>query len=57
MMRCFERINDAAKPIEESRVGGYHPVHFGDILNERYQIIGKWGYGTFSIQWIARDLW
>ncbi|OQE85727.1 hypothetical protein PENNAL_c0023G10433 [Penicillium nalgiovense] len=55
-MRRFERIHDIVEPVEEYRAGGYHPVHLGDIFHERYQIIGKWGYGTFSTVWLARDL-
>ncbi|KAJ6184844.1 serine protein kinase [Penicillium mononematosum] len=55
-MRRFERIHDVVEPVEEYRAGGYHPVHLGDIFLERYQVIGKWGYGTFSTVWLARDL-
>jgi serine/threonine-protein kinase SRPK3 len=55
-MRRFQRIHDVVEPIEEYRAGGYHPVHLGDIFHDRYQIIGKWGYGTFSTVWLARDL-
>lgn len=40
-MRRFERIHDVVEPIEEYRVGGYHPVHLGDIFHERYQIIAN----------------
>ncbi|KAF2861390.1 kinase-like protein [Piedraia hortae CBS 480.64] len=36
--------------------GGFHPVHLGDILhNERYRILHKLGYGSFSTVWAARD--
>lgn len=34
----------------------YYPVKQGEILNNRYQIIGKIGYGTTSTVWLAKDL-
>lgn len=34
----------------------YYPVRLGEILQERYQIVGKLGYGTSSTVWLARDL-
>ncbi|KAG6853212.1 hypothetical protein C0991_006115 [Blastosporella zonata] len=36
------------------RIGGYHPVHIGDVYN-RYQIINKLGYGRNSTVWLAED--
>lgn len=38
------------------RPGGYHPVHLGDVYYQRYRIIHKLGYGTYSTVWLARDL-
>ena len=38
------------------RPGGYHPVHIGDFVHERYRVIHKLGFGTFSTLWLARDL-
>lgn len=35
--------------------GGYHPVRIGDSLNERYSIVHKLGYGSYSTVWLARD--
>ncbi|KAF5658566.1 CMGC SRPK kinase [Fusarium heterosporum] len=35
--------------------GGYHPVHLGDTINERYRIIRKIGWGQFSTVWLAID--
>lgn len=34
----------------------YYPVRIGEILRDRYQIIGKVGFGTTSTVWLARDL-
>ena len=38
------------------RPGGYHPVHLGDVFCERYRVIHKLGFGTYSTVWLARDL-
>ena len=38
------------------RPGGYHPVHIGDIYREKYRVLHKLGYGTYSTVWLARDL-
>ena len=36
--------------------GGYHPVHLGDVYHQRYRVIHKLGFGTYSTVWLARDL-
>ena len=46
--------------IEEENSPGYkaedyYPVRLGDILNKRYQILSKLGFGVFSTVWLARD--
>ena len=38
------------------RPGGYHPVHLGDVYHQRYRVIHKLGFGTYSTVWLARDL-
>ena len=35
-------------------IGGYHPAKVGDILNAKYQLVKKLGWGNFSIVWLAR---
>ena len=35
------------------KIGGYHPVHVGEILLDRYVIIQKLGWGHFSTVWLA----
>lgn len=34
----------------------YYPVYIGEILKDRYQIVGKLGFGASSTVWLARDL-
>jgi serine/threonine protein kinase len=40
---------------EAYHIGGYHPVHLGDVLNGRYSVLRKIGYGSFSTVWLALD--
>ena len=37
------------------KVNGYHPVHVGEVLLERYIIMQKLGFGHFSTAWLALD--
>ncbi|KAH6614661.1 kinase-like domain-containing protein [Chaetomium sp. MPI-SDFR-AT-0129] len=34
----------------------FYPVRIGEVLNSRYQVVGKLGYGVTSTVWLARDL-
>lgn len=52
---------DPAVPIEEELLPEYiaemyYPVRIGEVLNGRYQVVCKLGYGTTSTVWLARDL-
>lgn len=44
-----EEAHDA---ISESR---YYPVRIGDVLNNKYQVVGKLGYGLGSTVWLANE--
>jgi len=53
-------ILPADAPIEEERIPGYEPKRFlpvnpGDLLNNRYKIVVKVGWGTTSTVWLAQD--
>jgi len=53
----MEIPNDGeSEPFEDYRIGGYHPVHIGEIFGNRYQICQKLGWGHFSTVWLAFDL-
>ena len=50
-----------SEPVEEEKTPDYHPSRFyptspGEVLNNRYQIATKLGYGSSSTVWLARDL-
>lgn len=33
----------------------FYPVHIGDVFHEKYQVLGKLGYGANSTVWLCRD--
>ncbi|KAL9103285.1 MAG: hypothetical protein Q9163_001663 [Psora crenata] len=42
--------------LERYREGGYHPIQIGDqFSSNRYRIVHKLGYGSYSTVWLARD--
>ena len=54
-------ILDGGVPLEEERFPWYqpelfYPARIGEVLAERYQIVGKLGYGGYSTVWLSRDL-
>jgi len=47
-------------PVDEENVPGYRPQYFyhanpGDVLNRRYELKAKIGWGSSSTVWLARD--
>ena len=54
----YDDSNDDSEDegIKEYQVGGYHPVHLGEVLIQRYVIIQKLGWGQFSTVWLAKDM-
>ncbi|KAL8720126.1 MAG: hypothetical protein Q9225_002971 [Loekoesia sp. 1 TL-2023] len=34
----------------------YYPVRIGDVLRNKYQVVGKLGYGLGSTVWLAKEL-
>ncbi|KAK5169575.1 uncharacterized protein LTR77_005552 [Saxophila tyrrhenica] len=49
------------EPFEEETLPGYeaeefYPVHIGEKLNARYEVLGKLGYGASATAWLCRDL-
>ncbi|EGC46905.1 vacuolar sorting protein [Histoplasma capsulatum var. duboisii H88] len=51
----------ATEPIEEEHTPQYNPSHFYpirlyEVLNNRYQVVAKLGWGTSSTVWLAQDL-
>jgi hypothetical protein len=51
----YEHIDDVER-LDYYRPGGYHPIHIGDRFQQnRYRIVHKLGYGSYSTIWLARD--
>lgn len=56
----FVRVS-ASQAIEEETFPGYvaaryYPTRIGEIINDRYQVVGKLGFGANSTVWLARDM-
>lgn len=51
----FAFIEDGEPP-ERYRPGGYHPLSIGDVLHQRYHIVHKLGFGSYSTIWLAKDI-
>lgn len=49
-------VQNSEEDLKRYRVGGYHPVHLGDVFNDRYVVVRKLGYGQYSTVWLARDI-
>ncbi|CAG7917644.1 unnamed protein product [Penicillium olsonii] len=56
----FVRIPEGHKIEEETLrdyvASEYYPTRIGEVIKDRYQIIGKLGFGSTSIVWLARDM-
>lgn len=51
----FEETGIACEWAEEYRPGGLHPIQLDDVLDGRYRIMRKLGYGSFSTVWLGVD--
>ncbi|EDN08445.1 hypothetical protein I7I51_00067 [Histoplasma capsulatum] len=55
------KVIDHSELFQEETLPGYqaelyYPVHVGEVFNQRYQVMGKLGFGVTSTVWLARDL-
>ncbi|XP_051932746.1 SRSF protein kinase 3-like [Hippocampus zosterae] len=48
---CHQEENPA-----DYGLGGYYPVEIGEILEKRYQVVKKLGWGHFSTVWLCWDM-
>ncbi|POR33931.1 Protein kinase-like domain protein [Tolypocladium paradoxum] len=64
---CASRVSPTPEllpldtPVDEERVPGYKPEHYypanpGDVLENRYQLDAKIGWGSSSTVWLAHDI-
>ncbi|KAI0474833.1 kinase-like protein [Xylaria cf. heliscus] len=47
---------DNIENIQYYNKDGHHPVHLGDILNGRYEVVHKLGSGGFGLVWLCHDI-
>ncbi|KAK7935641.1 serine/threonine protein kinase-36 [Apiospora marii] len=41
--------------VEQYKRGGYHPVHLGDQLDDRFEVFHKLGFGPDATVWLCLD--
>ncbi|KAK2758249.1 hypothetical protein FQN54_004094 [Arachnomyces sp. PD_36] len=46
---------EGVEKLERYRPGGFHPIVIGDLLHDRYCVVHKLGFGSYSTTWLARD--
>ncbi|PLB46176.1 kinase-like protein [Aspergillus steynii IBT 23096] len=46
---------EGVERLEGYQPGGYHPIEIGDVLQTRYRVVHKLGFGTYSTTWLCRD--
>ena len=53
----YSELDDSSEDegMPDYKMGGYHPVHVGEVLLDRYVIIQKLGWGHFSTVWLSKD--
>lgn len=42
--------------LDEFKAGQYYPANIGDVYEEKYQVLGKLGFGSTSTVWLAPNL-
>lgn len=54
----YDELSDSSEDegMPDYKIGGYHPVHVGEVFMGRYVIIQKLGWGHFSTVWLTKDL-
>ena len=51
---AFKQIEEETLP--KYNANSFYPARFDEVLNDRYQIVAKLGYGVTATVWLARDL-
>ncbi|KKZ62424.1 hypothetical protein EMCG_03164 [[Emmonsia] crescens] len=52
-------MSSSANPFEEEREMGFekfYPMILGEVINEKYKVVAKLGFGSASTIWCCRDL-
>jgi len=51
-----EDEDEDGEPPEDYREGGYHPVRLGDVIEGKFKITEKLGWGMYSTVWMGEDI-
>ncbi|KAF8145470.1 kinase-like domain-containing protein, partial [Mycena galopus ATCC 62051] len=43
------------EPLDEYRLGGYHPMRLGEVVDSRYKVMRKLGWGEYSTVWLVES--
>ncbi|KAK9425895.1 putative EKC/KEOPS complex subunit BUD32 [Seiridium unicorne] len=46
---------NSVEDVEGYKKGGFHPVHLNEVLNDRFEVLHKLGYGGFGTVWLCWD--
>ncbi|KAI0599213.1 kinase-like domain-containing protein [Biscogniauxia sp. FL1348] len=46
---------EGVEDVELYNQGGFHPVHLGDVLDGRLEVVHKLGHGGFGTVWLCQD--
>lgn len=57
MARLYNLLTlEAVEDVQEYGPGSFHPIHLGDVYDERYKILHRLDDGGYSTTWLARDM-
>lgn len=56
--RRYQPLDDPEdlEDVEQYKRGGYHPVHLGDQLDDRFEVFHKLGFGPDATVWLCLDI-
>ncbi|KAI0129007.1 kinase-like domain-containing protein, partial [Xylariales sp. AK1849] len=49
-------FEDVVEDVEKYVQGGLHPIHLGDVLDERFEVVYKLGHGAYATVWLCYDV-
>lgn len=52
----IEGPTEGLENVHDYELGGHHPVHIGDMLNDQYRVVDKLGVGGHANVWLCRDI-
>ena len=51
---AFKQIEEETLP--KYNINAFYPTRLDEVLNDRYQVVAKLGFGVTATVWLARDL-